>query len=236
MMATEEIERELVSLREEYASLNGKPFEHFFCPLLLRDEKTDLCMGHVVNAATSGSCRTRVVQRADVDNFYGSAIEADYCAMREGRVAGLKSVMFDRGMRKKTKPQIFIDGEVVSHYLFSGCQGPGHSGIILEIEPGGDLLHLVLTKNPADVLAAKDKKWNIVVEHDSRASGVVTLIKSAYLTLFRMFGYRYALRASGLCIGRDVLGRFYEENRDKSPVAKVNGIHFIGSEDEVQTC
>jgi hypothetical protein len=30
-------------------------------------------------------------------------------------------------------------------------------------------------------------------------------------------GYRYALSASGLAVGRDILGRFFEENRGKSP-------------------
>lgn len=66
------------------------------------------------------------------------------------------------------------------------------------------------------MLADQHRDWELVVERDCRLPALVSLIKSAYLGLFRMLGYRYALSASGLAVGRAILGRFYEENAGKA--------------------
>ena len=44
---------------------------------------------------------------------------------------------------------------------------------------------------------------------DVRISALVSLIKSAHLTLFEILGYRYALSTGGYFIGHDILGKFY---------------------------
>ena len=88
---------------------------------------------------------------------------------------------------------------------------------MLENEDTGSVHHLVLAKDPGQVVAAQGGQWGLVVEHDCRASAVVTLIKSAYLTLFFTHGYRWVLSRAGLSVGRSILGRFYEENRGRSP-------------------
>jgi hypothetical protein len=60
------------------------------------------------------------------------------------------------------------------------------------------------------------KKWQISVEGDFRLCSLVTIIKAAYLTLFRLMGYPYALSTAGLSVGYYMLGRFYRENHAKS--------------------
>ena len=214
-MASEDVKKALVPLREDYARATGKPFRHFYCPLLLKDEATALCMGHVVNQAFPDSCRTRVVQRADVDNFYGSVAEAEFTAMLAARGAGLEGI-FASGCSKRIKRRIVVDGEDCKYYPYRGNMNPQHSRIVLENEKGGDVQHLVLEKSNQEMLDIQHKPWSLVVECDVRVAALATLIKAAYLSLFRLFGYAWALSAAGLSIGHDLLGRFYRENVGKS--------------------
>jgi hypothetical protein len=44
---------------------------------------------------------------------------------------------------------------------------------------------------------------------------MVSLIKSAHLTLFSLLGYGYALSAAGHFVGNDILGKFFQQNFDK---------------------
>jgi hypothetical protein len=64
-----EIEQRLERYRRDYTQVTGRPFEHFFCPILAIDEQAELSRGHVINQAYNGAPRTWVIQRADVDNL-----------------------------------------------------------------------------------------------------------------------------------------------------------------------
>src|SRR6266496_2313343 len=72
------VQQKLERLRSDYREVAGKPFSHFFCPMLFRDEDVGICRAHIVNATFPGSCRNWTVQRADVDSFYGYAFESDF--------------------------------------------------------------------------------------------------------------------------------------------------------------
>jgi hypothetical protein len=61
----------LVYHRRDFASVEGKSFKHFHCPILHIDEQYDLQRGHIINEAFKGSPGSWVVQRTDVDSFYG---------------------------------------------------------------------------------------------------------------------------------------------------------------------
>ena len=47
-MISEEIKQHLTPMCADYERVAGKPFDHFFCPLLLKDEPVELCMGHLI--------------------------------------------------------------------------------------------------------------------------------------------------------------------------------------------
>jgi hypothetical protein len=47
-------------------------------------------------------------------------------------------------------------------------------------------------------------------------SALVSLIKAAHLTLFKLLGYRYALSAGGYFVGHDILGEFFLKNHTKT--------------------
>jgi hypothetical protein len=57
------------------------------------------------------------------------------------------------------------------------------------------------------------KKWRIAIEKDIRLPALVSVIKAAYLTVFVMLGYSYALSAGGRLVGWDILGKFFLRNR-----------------------
>src|SRR5260370_14299015 len=82
---SEEIQRNLAVHQADYIHINGSPFQHFFCPILFKDEPTELCMGHIVSQKLSNCCRARVVQRKDVDGFYGEMVEDGFTTLIQAR-------------------------------------------------------------------------------------------------------------------------------------------------------
>ena len=72
--------KRLDSLRADYEASTGLPFQYFFCPITWKDEDVPLCRAHVINKAFRGADRSWTVQRADVDNWFGSLFENDFLA------------------------------------------------------------------------------------------------------------------------------------------------------------
>jgi hypothetical protein len=210
----EELAHQLNSLRIDYQTICGKPFDHFFCPILFKDEPTELCLGHIVNEKMPASSGIRVVQRKDVDGFYGHAFESHFTPLVQAQAKNFKGVLFDEELSKKMRPRIQADGEDVKHHLYRGHMSDDQTGISLEVD--GKSLRLVLHKRPEEMAAETGRKWQIVVERDCRLSAVVSLIKSGYLTLFKLLGYRYVDSPAGLGVGYDILGRFYRDFHDRT--------------------
>jgi hypothetical protein len=73
-MSRSELARKLEEHREDFRSIVGTGFDHFFCPILHIDEYAKLCKGHIVGQAFPNSARDWVVQRKDVEDFYGSRL------------------------------------------------------------------------------------------------------------------------------------------------------------------
>jgi hypothetical protein len=165
---TEEIRRNLAVLQADYTRVNGSPFQHFFCPILHRDELTELCMGHIVSQKLPNYCRARVVQRKDVDGFYGEVVEPEFATLIQARSGTLKDVVFDPELGKKMRPKIVVDGQEVDHYPFRGHAIPKqHAGFVLEHKEGSEL-RLVLRKSRDEILEDLTKDWKLVVERDCR--------------------------------------------------------------------
>ena len=92
----------------------------FFCPILYRDEDTELCRAHVINRSFRDSDRSWTIQRADVDAYYGSLFERDFLAieMKDSPIA--EEALADKMLASQFKPKIVLDGKVLKHY--SGAQ------------------------------------------------------------------------------------------------------------------
>jgi hypothetical protein len=215
-MITDEIQTNLAPLQGDYTKVTGSPFAHFFCPLLCRDEDVELCMGHIISKTWKNCCRATVVQRGDIDHWYGSIAEADFGTLLDVRAAGLHGVVRDEKLLKQVKPKILVEGQECHFYLYQqGKSSPHHTHIELVPGPGDDIVRLVLKKHPSQMVEDRGKRWSIVVDRDWRPPVIVSVIKAAYLTLVKMLGYGYALSPGGLEIGRYTLGKFFKENNGK---------------------
>jgi hypothetical protein len=216
-MITEEVRSNLSWYQNDYIQEEGKPFDHFFCPLMMRDERVELCMGHVIPECIPDSSRLRVVQRKDIDGFYGRVAEADFGALIAAREKGLKGILRDRGLQKRIRPTLLIGDKKADYYSYQGRIGPNQTRLSLQTKEDPEPVELVIKMNPDEAVAAQSQHWSFGFEFDCTVTSLVTLIKAAYLTLFRIHGYRWALSSSGTSIGYYLLGDFFRENQNKKP-------------------
>jgi hypothetical protein len=219
--------QKLQRLRADFQSIVGRPFDHFFCPVLFRDDVTALSRAHIINTAFRGSDRTWTIQRADVDGFYGAFLESDFLAIQERGQHDPLDVLSDKELWRRLRPKILIDGREVEHYFAEGPVPPHFSQLIVET-PDGRPVELALKLQPSETLAALQESWEIVIEKDMRVAALASLFKAAHLTWFELLGYLYALSAGGHFLGHDILGTFYLSSTGKSKAGIVQSAepHF----------
>lgn len=217
----------LEELRADFASIAGRPFRHFYCPILFKDEQTQLCRGHIVSSAFVGADRAWTIQRADVDAFFGSFFESDFLAIQERGKHRLVDILKNPKLSRLLRPKITADGKPVDYYLPAGSVPPHHSQVTLH-EGGEPQAKLAFKLRPSEILASRQAQWQIGFTKDLRLAALVSLLRSAHLTLFNLLGYRYALSASGHFMGSDVLGKFFAKHagRDKRTVLAAARKHF----------
>lgn len=190
----------------------GATFAHFFCPILQRDEgEVELCQGHVVNEAFRVS-KAWIVQRKDVDGFFGRNFESDFVALKD-KGKSVEEVLADATLSRLYKPTVQLDGQRVDYYVPTGHVPDHHSRLILG-GPTGQT-HVALKMPPA-ALAKSGMRLQVEYSKDIRIPALVSLLKAAHLTLFRMLGYAWALSAGGRFLGHEILGRFFLVNEHAS--------------------
>ena len=222
----DKVKQKLEQLRSDYTEVVGQPFNFFYCPILFRDEDIPLCQAHIINKAFSGSSKAWTVQRSDVDKFYGSYFEADFEMLQYPGNQSPADIFMDKELRRKLDPKILIDGEQTDYFITRNKIPHGFTPI--EFEKDGRLIVVALKIGADEFLAASEGKWEFEISKDVRIASLVSLIKAAYLTLFDMFGYRYALSAAGYFIGRQILGEFFLQNRgNRKPNTLQNAIPFF---------
>jgi hypothetical protein len=213
-MATKfHLHTELARLREDYAAHNGGvPFKHFFCPILYEDREAELCGGHVINECISSAARQVVVQRKDIDGFYGSLVESEYITAIEAKGKTVSDVLSDDKLRRKLRSilKFEFDGTEVDAYEVRGHGAPKHPKVHIE-QPSGDFLTYAMKISPEEL--PKTAKLQISFERNYTMFAVAATIKAAHLTMFAQFGYHYVNSAAGAETAR-ILRTFYEENRD----------------------
>jgi hypothetical protein len=212
---SEFIKSEVEKLNWSFVEKTGEPFAHFFCPILFRDEETELCKAHIINKAFSNSTRECTVQRADVDSFYGSRFEADFIGIEMYKGCSLLDIVADPSLSKRFNATVLHKGTPVEHF-YSRAEIPEKFSR-LDVPNLDASLAFGLKMQSSDLIAAAgDQQWEIEVSRDLSLSMLVSTIKAAHLSLFKMLGYRYALRQAGYFIGRTILGEFFLENCEKS--------------------
>jgi hypothetical protein len=216
-------------LRASYARVTGAPFDHFYCPILFRDEPAELCRAHLVNQAFDDSTREWTIQRADVDNFFGSRFEGKFTALSlKDALAQGENVLGDPDLRRRLKPRI-LAGEQEIRFFIPSADVPANVTTLFSDDPGlPPVVGLKMPSAEVDKRLADD--WSIEVNLDLRLESLVSLIKAAYLTSFHLFGYRYVFSAAGCLVGYQLLGRLFESAAHLSMLEAVEQArrHFAG--------
>lgn len=210
----------LDKLREDFFQITGYRFIHFYCPILYKDEYKPLCMAHIVNTAFPNSARAWTVQREDVDNFYGSMFESDFTLLKHSKKYSPDEVLYDMKLSKILKPKILLNGNPVDYYYTEENIPEQFSPAV--IDKNGETTKFALKMKPEAILAELSGVWETDFTKDLRLSALVSLIKSAHLTLFEILSYDYALTAGGNLVGQGILGNFYEKNKNKRKVDILN--------------
>jgi hypothetical protein len=205
-----DLHRRLEELRADYADCCGEPFKHFFCPILAVDEESDLQKGHIVNEAFARSSRAWVVQRRDVDSFFGTHFEADFETIQYRDRKSTLEILSSPKIGRSFKLRILRNGKSILYTTRQGDLPKVFTPLLLEDQ--GKTVSIGIKLSTDEILATAGEKWQFDMFKDFRVSAFVTLIKSAHLTLFHMLGYRYAVSAAGTFVGHDILGQFYLNN------------------------
>jgi hypothetical protein len=202
--------------RSEYAAFIGKPFKHFYCPILQVDEDVPLQRGHVINEAFKGSPKKWVVQRRDVDSFYGRAFEADFTVSQYFASMTMYESFENKLLYSHFSPKLYFKDEEIKCYPYRYQRLPkGHHTLeIPNDDPAGEPYRLAFRHdNPEEIVASK-KAWSYRSGKDIRLAAHVSILKAAYLSLFAILGYRYACSSAGIFMGYDILGKFFKANRE----------------------
>ena len=221
-----QLQKRLEDLRSDHESVTGSPFEHFLCPILFRDDDTELCRAHVINKSFQESDRSWTVQRADVDAWYGTMFEADFLAVEKRDKPIIEEAFFDSDLGRRFRPMLRVDGEEVPYYFRSGPVPESHTGVQLEVQGKSIQLGLKITQD--EILTSLSGKWEFEIEKDLRVPTLASVLKAAHLTMFHLLGYRYALSAGGIFLGKDVLGEIFTKanGMERGPVLKLAEDHF----------
>ena len=207
-----QIQTRLDQLKLDYESVSGRPWHFFYCPILHKDEETELCAGHVINRASEDADRSWTVQRKDVDNYYGTLFEGDFLALEQKVDLQVDEILTDRKLSRQFNPKIVIDGQSVDHYRPQGVVPKQHSELFVD-SPGG-LERLALKISPDEMENVPGGRIQVTVDKDVRLAALASCLKSAHLTLFHLLGYRYALSYGGYFLGKVILGDFFLKTRE----------------------
>jgi hypothetical protein len=213
MSSKRKLVRELARLKADFELPGDGNFEYFVCPILLTDENVELCMGHVISQTLPNCCRKMVVQRKDIDGFYGSVCEAAFKTMVDVHRAKSegRTVLEDRNLRRALPLTVKIGEQTIDFYEVKQHTQPTHA--LVELRDGErTAFKLALKVSAEDIPPAGNMQ--LIVNRDFLPEMVATLLKMAHLTQFAIFGYQYVFGAAGLMLA-EILRTFFVENKNK---------------------
>lgn len=212
MSSEQDLLHKVDRLRTDFASFGDGPFKYFYCPVMLEDEDTELCLGHVVNKAIPNCSRLTVPQRADVDNFYGTVCESGISMFLEAHALGSDAhILLSEPKRRRRLPwTLKLNGRSIKCYEAKGHKNPLHPTVEFQ-DKNGKTFTMAL-KVSRDALSEAGK-FEIVIDRDYRSEVIATLLKAAHLSHFAVLGYPHVFSAGGLMLA-DILKKFYLANRE----------------------
>ena len=224
-MAPDEIKDANARLNARALEQCGLEIKHFLCPILQVDEDVPLCKGHVIPEALGDSGIT-VLQRKDVDNFFGSAIEAAFIAVVNDGDRNPIDIFTDPSRHRQHRPTTALGDTTVGHYFPTDeSKIPGdHLPAFVADEHGKavKLVALKITLDEAKKLieetdaALAEFQCSIEVDRDYIYHALGSVIKIAHLTMFRLFEYRWIDCLAGKDLAA-ILRKFYYLHKGTTP-------------------
>jgi len=195
--------------RANYQELTRESVSGLICPITLQDTAFhELCAGHVLNQGLQHASRLTVPQRRDLDNFFGGAIEADLV-----KYLNFPILSSAEHLAKVKRFVIKLPTGDRVEAFFAGDEAAKRFQRVDLKNAAGETVASPYVRTNELVGEYKDVEveWTITI-NDLALVGA--LIKSAYLTLFRLVGYRYALDPVGAIV-RKSLADFFDAGAGK---------------------
>src|SRR5438105_4415316 len=123
-----------------------------------------LFVSGTVNKTFPQTTRKTVIQRQDVDGFYGRVFERDFQDAVSLFGKSPADVFFDAELRNKVQIDLFLDGEKVEWYEFRGHKAPDH--FVFVLTRGEQELPLVLKVDPMSPSTGKPKQCQFAISRD----------------------------------------------------------------------
>ena len=218
---------QLTHLSADFADQTGQTFQHFFCPILYVDDPTELVQGHIIPKCFGDSSGKTIVQRKDVDNCFGH-FEAIFEQIQRADLTHQE--LLDDKKAGLLRPKLVSYGNEIQSYPYHPKQQvPEHHTLIGRIMDGSPVPWLVVKMLPDDFDALADHVISYI-DADFRMPALISCLKAAHLTLFRLLGYRYVFNSAGFFLGRTVLGNYYDRvfhlQRGSDDFSTATNIHF----------
>lgn len=189
--------------RADYTSVRGEPFRHFYCPILHVDEDVPLSRGHIIPKSLGGT--TKVWQRRDLDNGFGSFFEA------EAKDAIIHGFGEDGPLRK------FLTGDP------NDAKDLRRFKKLIKLHPDTEPIAVQprnidgktrIFPNQDDLGGAEGNlKVDFGIQLDARSSILATALRASHLCWFHRCGYRYVFSKEGRFVAwvlRNLYKKFVE--------------------------
>ncbi|HUY89249.1 MAG TPA: hypothetical protein VMV10_10980 [Pirellulales bacterium] len=187
------MDKRIEACRQDYLAAKGTRFEHFFCPILMRDEDCEVAEGHIVPRSLGGTAW--VPQRKDVDNFFGE-IESDFIAAVRDLSRDSLDLFFNRDARGQHHIGLECRGQRLDNYLIDAdSKIPSSHTRVTAVAEDGQERHFAVKALPDALLESGGTggESHIVIDCDYRAAAKAAAIKGAHLTCFYLVWVRIRL-------------------------------------------
>ena len=189
---------ELKQYQSDFEAVTGREFRHFFCPILHVDEKVRLMKGHIVPASVGG--KSTVLQRADVDNGFGSFFESEFTVaiadglQRDDALERILSASDNAPRLQRFNLSVSIEGQ--------------NDVRVRKGRIGREKVFFVKRSDLRVGMGSAPARFS--AELDAGSSALTTCLRACHLYWFKQLGYSYVFSREGELVAW-VLRKFYDK-------------------------
>ena len=203
-------------LRMDFFGWRNKPCKHFPCPISLEDSygARGLMNGHILNRAFDKANGETVIQRADIDGYYGETVEPDLITYLNSAVRHPSDwILSSKEIKAITSSGIRLDAFIPSPK--SKPPEDRFTPIPINDEDTGKVLATPYVRASLAELGTDSIIRFEGTKTLNQPSMLGAWMKAGYLAMWKMFGCRYADTLAGNYV-RYPLYNFFKDKGTKS--------------------